>query len=203
MEKVLNPAYIERFRDLMNYGNYGYKTFSNLNGKDDWALICSHMDWIEAWVNEIEDIKTNGNDKYRDTINIAQFILGIDTIVTATKRTLEYFNINHFNILNSKTIFTKEHFTDNTDLDYFKKIRSTCAIHPTDIQAGKGKKFYAGWVVNDMFVGPDFNIFVYHDKTGHEDICLDVKKNELILFAKAWYEKFVDLNLHLEKVVPI
>ncbi|MBT2668757.1 hypothetical protein J7J00_25335 [Bacillus sp. ISL-4] len=43
----------------------------------------------------------------------------------------------------------------------FKKIHSTCAIHPTDIQAGKGKKLYAGWEVNDMFVGTDFNIFVH------------------------------------------
>ncbi|QFT88090.1 hypothetical protein FIU87_05515 [Bacillus sp. THAF10] len=199
--KKLSPLYISEFRDLMNYSDYGYRNFSNLNGKDDWGRICSLMDWIEAWVNEIEDINTNKNNRHKDTINIAQFILGIDTIVSAIKHLTDYFNINNKDLLTSKNIFTKEYFTNETDYNYFKKIRTTCAIHPYDIHAGNGKKYYAGWIVNDFIDDQNFNIFIYHDLFGNRDICLIVKKIELLLFAKAWNNKIIELNNHLYQII--
>jgi len=62
------------------------------------------MDWIEAWVNELECIKTwNNPSDHRDTVNISQFILGVDMIVTASKNLLEFYQVDIKTLINIAT----------------------------------------------------------------------------------------------------
>jgi len=197
MNKIFSKKIIEDFRDLMNEDFYGAYNFDDVNGKDDWGLICSQMDWIQMWVEEIENISFNNKSKYRNKINIAQFILGIDTIVNATKCLLNYFDIDYTEVKEEENIISEKFYPELDDYTYFKRIRSVCAIHPTDIKAGDNQ-FYAGWVNS---IGDDFFIFIYNEDSKEDNEQLKIKKNDLLLFANKWYKKIKDINSYIRPII--
>lgn len=196
MSKILSEKIIKDFRDLMNEGFYGANNLSDVKGKNDWGLICSQMDWIQMWVKEIENISFNNKSNYRNKINVAQFILGIDTIVTAAKKLLDHFDINYSELENKNNIFKEKYFPEMNDFDYFKNaIRITCAIHPIDIKTPNKKNFYASWVSSS---GNEIIIFIYSENAEDENESLKVQRKELLLFANDWYKKIEDINLFLK-----
>lgn len=209
MLKILDPSIIDRFRTLMNHRGYAYNQYSDDNGTNYYNLICSQMDWIESWVSEIENITfnfDNASGSYRDTINTAQFILGIDTIITATKSLLDLFKFDYKEIMESKVMLKKEVHENLTDFEYFKRIRSSIAIHPTDIFASKTKKYFASWVSTaNVAIGwprDTFVAFIYSSKSDEKDaIELLVNRTQLLHFAAKWYNKIDDLNEHLEPII--
>lgn len=202
MEKYLTPNLIQEFRELMNVQDFGYNQFSNVNGKDVWGLICSQMDWIEAWVSEIENIDVNAKPANRSSINIAQFILGIDIIVSATKMLLDYFKIDTKEQMQGNHIFSKHnHFLYLTDYNYFLRIRSSCAVHPNNIEDRKnGRYYYASWISNNITALDTFTIHIYSDNPDDASAeSLEVSKAELINFALNWYQKINLLNIKVKK----
>lgn len=199
MNKIFSKKIIQDFRDLMNEGFYGANNLSDVNGKNDWGLICSQMDWIQMWIEEIENISFNNKSKYRNKINITQFILGIDTIVTATKGLLDHFCIDYAELFKEKNIFKNKFYPNTTDYDYFRRLRTALAIHPTDIDPPDPNiKYYAGWV---YVIGDEFNITLYNEDAGKENESLKVQRKELLLFANSWYKKIEDINLYLKPKV--
>jgi hypothetical protein len=184
---------IEDFRNVVNEYNI-HEVLSDVDGKDDYSFICSQMDWLEAWVNEIEDIDVHSNDFHKRTINIAQFILGVDTIVTASKNLLDYFNYNTEFLYHSNGIFKM----DINDFLYFKRIRSGFAIHPIDIDIKRTKeKKFAGWAYS--ITKDQFEIFIYNQKPNTPAEHVIVKKNELLLLSKKWYDTIENITRHIQQ----
>lgn len=198
MAKILSKKIIGDFRDLMNEYFYGAYKLTNVKGKNDWGLICSQMDWIQMWVEEIENISFDNKSKYRNKINATQFILGIDTIVTATKKLLDYFKINYTELKNKNNIFKDKYYPEMNDFKYFRIIRTACAIHPNDIKTPNDKKYYASWVNS---IGNEIFIIIYSEKSEEENETLKVDRYELLLFANKWYEKIKDINSYIRPII--
>lgn len=192
MKKILNTEIIEDFRQIVNELDI-HEKLSNVNEKDDYSFICSQMDWIEVWINELEEIDVNSNGFHTRTINIAQFILGVDTIITASKNLLDYFQYNTNPLFNSKDIFHQ----DTNDFLYFKRIRSAFAIHPIDIDIKRTKeKMFAGWV--NSIHKDQFNVFIYNQKPNTPALRVTVSKHELIELVAKWYKPIEELTSHFK-----
>lgn len=191
MEKKLDTKIIEEFRSIMNDSDNS-DVLSDRNGIDDYSFICSQMDWIEAWVNELEKIDIKAEGFHTRTVNQSQLILGVDMIVSASKNLLDYFNYDTAQLEKDKSIF-KETITD---YKYFRRIRSIFAIHPIDINIKTRKtreKKFASWSAN-AFRTDEITIFLYSQVPNTPSEEITIERGQLINFSLKWYKELQMLN---------
>ena len=64
----MDRSLIDDFREKVNDHDMVWKIYHDRNGKNQWSIICSAMDWIDVVVEEIDTSKLcSKNDKHRLT----------------------------------------------------------------------------------------------------------------------------------------
>ena len=111
----MDSKLIDLFREKVNNNGADLilHRYRNNNGKNQWSIICSAMDWISVVVGEIDVrklSKKNNNDS-----------------------SIVLLNTENIPFVNEKSVFQHKKF-ETTDNKYFKTIRACFATHPVNLK---------------------------------------------------------------------
>ena len=132
----MDSKLIDLFREKVNNNGADLilHRYRNNNGKNQWSIICSAMDWISVVVGEIDVRKLSKKNNNDSSIRVMTFIVCIDVLWEAIQQ-LHRVLLNTENIpfVNEKSIFQHKKF-ETTDNKYFKTIRACFATHPVNLK---------------------------------------------------------------------
>lgn len=193
MDKFL----INRFHEEVNDRDLVLQMYHNRDGKDQWSIICSAMDWIDVVVEEIDVCKLSRGNDNESSIRLMTFIMCIDVLWEAIQQLSRvFFGTGSIPFSDDNSIFEHKLFP-TTDNAYFKTIRACFAAHPVNLNDRFGgtkekEHWYASWSGGKFGEG-DFSAFLYSNKPHERSILFSVQFNELIAFAQKRYNYLNDL----------
>lgn len=188
---MLDIKLIEEFRGVTHERWFALFIYSNKHNKNQWACICSAMDWITV---AIEHLKKYPENKVRDmgSMEMFSYIASVDVIVEAVQQ------LHRVIFSTDKQLFGKDKdcFRGNkfnqTDLEYFKTIRSCFGAHPVNLEepgeeGNKEKRRFASWS-GGHFGEKDFTVILYSNQVGEKDIHLSIDMKQVFAFAQKHYD---------------
>lgn len=200
MDKVL----IDEFRNSVNENNLVLHMYQNRNGKDQWGIICSAMDWISVAIDGISPSYLLFENSNESSIRMMTFVMCIDVLWEAVQQLHRViFNTVKIPFENESTIF-KHSPTKVSDNNYFKTVRACFAAHPVNLKdyftnEDKQEKRYASWSVSGIFGTGDFSVILYSNNISKDPITFNVYIAELLQFAEQRYRYLKTLSDELER----
>lgn len=182
---------IDEFREKVNEQDLVCHIYHNHNGKDQWSIICSVMDWIDVVVDSIDTNNLSRKNDNESSIKVITFITCIDVLWEAIQQLHRvFFNNNEIPFVADNSVFKHKLFKA-TDNDYFKTIRACFAAHPINLNdnftgANKAERRYASWSGGGFSEG-DFSVILYSNQPDKESLYLNIYFDELLAFAEIRY----------------
>lgn len=201
----MDSKLIDLFREKVNNNGADLilHRYRNNNGKNQWSIICSAMDWISVVVGEIDVRKLSKKNNNDSSIRVMTFIVCIDVLWEAIQQ-LHRVLLNTENIpfVNEKSVFQHKKF-ETTDNKYFKTIRACFATHPVNLKddfSGEKKveQRYAGWSGGGFGKG-DFSVILYSNQPDKNPEFLDIYFSELLRFAEQRYAYLSNLMDEIDR----
>ena len=189
----MDSKLIDYFREKIydNGANLIQRKYCNNNGKNQWSIICSAMDWISVVVGEIDVKKLSYENDNDSSIRVMTFIVCIDVLWEAIQQLHRVlFNTQKIPFAEEKSVFLHKLF-ETTDNEYFKTIRACFATHPVNLKDDfSGEKNeerrYASWSGGGFGDG-DFSVILYSNQPDRESESLNIYFAELFQFAEQRY----------------
>ncbi len=185
---------ISRFRNVVNNKKFTYFHYRNRNGKNQWNVICSCMDWITVSIRSLmhsDDLSKNIDVR---AMQVFSLISSID-IVFESVMTLHSV-IKNTGGRSSPFKGSNRIFNDADGLDddkYFKEIRSQFGAHPVNLGNRDKGQWFASWPYNSFRGDCDFEIRLYSNKVGMPDRTIKLHLNQLFEFLLERYMYLDDL----------
>ena len=201
----MDSKLIDLFREKVNNNGADLilHRYRNNNGKNQWSIICSAMDWISVVVGEIDVRKLSKKNNNDSSIRVMTFIVCIDVLWEAIQQ-LHRVLLNTENIpfVNEKSVFQHKKF-ETTDNKYFKTIRACFATHPVNLKddfSGEKKveQRYASWSGGGFGKG-DFSVILYSNQPDKNPEFLDIYFSELLRFAEQRYAYLSNLMDEIDR----
>lgn len=206
---MINGNLLILFRDKVNSNAYfALHNYKNNNGKNEWNLICSCMDWLTVAVRYLMQSTINSKDMDAKSMQVYSFISAIDIVYQSILQL-------HKTIYNTKTtpfkgnkdifgysILLRDESIKGTDKDKvddnssFKHIRAMFGAHPVDLK-DNNKKWFASWPYNDSTSDNDIDLSLYSENPDEDSITIGIKINDLIKFLETRYNY---LNVLIEEL---
>ena len=84
----MDSKLIDLFREKVNDNGADFvlHRYRNINGKNQWSIICSAMDWISVVVDEIDVKKLSYKNDNDSSIRVMTFIVCIDVLWEAIQQ---------------------------------------------------------------------------------------------------------------------
>ncbi|MDD2456788.1 MAG: hypothetical protein PHE10_10720 [Kiritimatiellae bacterium] len=202
---------IHQFRDFVKsfHIDFVIHHYSNVDGKNYWACLCSTMDWLTEADDALPEFKKRAKQNI-GWIDLYGYLSCIDVTMEAT----EQLHRCVFGVSGKPTslqfptqcfVAKPKEFAGLSDRDYFKELRSAFGAHPVNLHdltttnASKHKaKRFASWVLSSgrgqISDEVDFSVRLYSNLIGVEDVHLGVKLSELDRFCNQYRN-------HLESIV--
>ena len=187
----MNIKLIDQFRNKVNEHGLVLHLYRNKNGKNQWSIICSAMDWISVVVEEIDISKLTFKNDNSSSVKVMTYISCIDVLWEAIQQLHRvFYHTSKIPYKDDDTIFKHKLF-QSTDNEYFKTIRACFASHQVNLKdnfTGKGKneQRYASW--SGGFRDGHFSVFLYSNEPDIPDIPLSIYFDELQIFAEKRYD---------------
>ena len=200
----LNRDLIVKFRNKMNEPCI-LRIFRDRDGRAEWNVICSAMDWIETAVEGIDTDTLSRDNSSAASIRVIMFISCVDILWRGICQLHRVFvGRNSIPFESDDSIF-RAHRPDNVQ---FESIRAIFAAHPVDLRnvfgGGKDERWFASWS-GGTFSHQDFGVFLYSNKPGVPSRPFDIRFKDVYRFAETRYEYLNDLmdaaELHVEKFI--
>lgn len=194
---------INAFRYLVNDNNrFVLKAYANKQGKNQWNLICSSMDWISVAIRNLHSFPALDSNIDVRVMQIYSLISSIDIVNEAVMQLHRVFfgnSTKQMPFKGEKSIF-RERIFDKDDSDYFKEIRACFGAHPVNLNGeGKEKRFaswpYEGFTKNSS----DLEVRLYSNDPNKDDIVLGLNFKELVAFLQSRYDYLDNISLEIEK----
>jgi len=194
-----------QFRDKVNENDLVYHIYRNRDGKDQWSIICSAMDWIEVVVDSIDSSALSLKNDNASSVKLMTFVVCIDVLWEAIQQLHRVFiDSNTIPFEDDDSVFVKKQFPMK-DNQYFKTIRACFATHPINLNDHftddkQKERRYAGWSSGGLG-GSDFSVPLYSNIPGEEAIFFDIRISELMGFAKKRYEYLNEIIKEIDNKV--
>ncbi|HDY7988914.1 TPA: hypothetical protein RQK73_000312 [Vibrio vulnificus] len=194
---------INAFRDLVNDNNrFVLKAYANKQGKNQWNLICSSMDWISVAIRNLHNFPALDSNIDVRVMQIYSLISSIDIVNEAVMQLHRVFVGHSTNLLpfkGEKFIFSERVF-DKDDNDYFKEIRACFGAHPVNLNGEGKEKRFASWPYEGFTKSSnDFEVRLYSNDPSKDDIVLGLNIKELVAFLQSRYGYLDDISLEIER----
>ena len=75
-----------QFRDKVNENDLVYHIYRNRDGKDQWSIICSAMDWIEVVADSIDSSALSLKNDNASSVKLMTFVVCIDILWEAIQQ---------------------------------------------------------------------------------------------------------------------
>lgn len=195
----MDSILIEKFREKANEGHFCQLHYSDINGINQWHCVCSAMDWINVAVDNIDfhpQLHLFGCN-HDTTLKILSLLMrvamlkeGIEQLHRVLFATAEVY------LKDDRRIWGSNPF-GQTDNEYFETLRACFGAHPINLKGFRHgdteNKRFAGW----PYVGlGDFEVILYPQKTGGEDITISMSFQQLEQYATIRYN-------HLNELIEI
>ena len=193
-----------QFRDKVNENDLVYHIYRNRDGKDQWSIICSAMDWIEVVADSIDSSALSLKNDNASSVKLMTFVVCIDVLWEAVQQLHRVFiDSNTVPFEDDNSVFEKKQFPMR-DNQYFKTIRACFATHPINLNDHftdnkQKERRYAGWSSGGLGDG-DFSVPLYSNIPGEEAIFFDIRISELMGFAQKRYITWLYLPMTQEEV---
>lgn len=194
-----------QFRDKVNENDLVYHIYRNRDGKDQWSIICSAMDWIEVVVDSIDSSALSLKNDNASSVKLMTFVVCIDVLWEAVQQLHRVFiDSNTVPFEDDNSVFEKKQFPMR-DNQYFKTIRACFATHPINLNDHftddkQKERRYAGWSSGGLGDG-DFSVPLYSNIPGEEAILFDIRISELMGFAEKRYEYLKEIIKEIDNKV--
>lgn len=199
----MNNCLIKTFQEKINEKDQIFNLYHNKEGKNQWNIICSAMQWISIVVDSIAIPKIDCNNDNVKSLRVMNFITYIDVLWESIQQLHRVFvNSKSIPFKGEKKIFTNRLF-DEDDNSYFKTIRACFAAHPVNLKVlsqnnGKEQR-YASWSGN--FDAGSFSVLLFSSEAEKETCVLNISFRELMAFAKERYDYLNEIIKRIEDLV--
>lgn len=201
---MMDSTLIDKFRTKANEGNFCQSHYSNINGINQWHCICSAMDWITVAVDKIDfypQLHLLGYN-HDTTLTILTLLMRVAMLkegVEQLHRVL--FATSEVYLKDERSVWGNNPF-GQTDNEYFETLRSCFGVHPINLKGFKHgdteNKRFASW----PYVGfGDFEVMLYPQKTGGEDITIRMSFKQLEQYATIRYNHLNELITILDEKI--
>lgn len=194
-----------QFRDKVNENDLVYHIYRNRDGKDQWSIICSAMDWIEVVADSIDSSALSLKNDNASSVKLMTFVVCIDVLWEAVQQLHRVFvDAKTIPFKDDDSVFIKKQFPMK-DNQYFKTIRACFATHPINLNDHftddkQKEQRYAGWSSGGLGDG-DFSVPLYSNIPGEEAIFFDIRISELMGFAQKRYEYLKEIIKEIDNKV--
>lgn len=194
-----------QFRDKVNENDLVYHIYRNRDGKDQWSIICSAMDWIDVVADSIDSSTLSLKNDNASSVKLMTFVVCIDVLWEAVQQLHRVFiDSNTIPFEDDDSVFVKKQFPMK-DNQYFKTIRACFATHPINLNDHftddkQKERRYAGWSSGGLG-GSDFSAPLYSNIPGEEAIFFDIRISELMEFAQKRYEYLEEIIKEIDNKV--
>lgn len=199
---MLDIDLINQFRDVVNENDFTFFKYSKNQNKNHWNCICSAMDWITVAVQHLNGCPMN-RVRELGSIEMYSYIASCDIIVEAIQQ------LHRVIFSTPALIFEKDCdcFPDNefnqTDLVYFKTIRSCFGAHPVNLnepgsEENRSMRRFASWSGASWTQG-DFSVILYSNQLDGTDIYLSIHLKQILSFTQKYYNHLHDLGDELRQ----
>lgn len=133
-ERKMDRKLFDVFREKVNEHDLVFQMYHDRNGKDQWSIICSAMDWIEVVIDEIDEKKLFRENDNASSVKIMTFINCIDVLWEAIQQLHRvFFATSSIPFAEDESAFLHKlfHARDN---EYFKTIRACFSAHPVNLR---------------------------------------------------------------------
>lgn len=187
MKMNVNDQKISEFRDLVNSNSgFVFEQYKNKGGKNLWHPICSCMDWISVSIRFLQDVPELNKNIDVKVMQMYSLISAIDIVAESITQLHRVFIDSKSVPFKGETHIFSSKLVDADDNTYFKEIRACFGAHPVNLNPkDKGKRF-ASWPFDGM--QSDFDVRLYSNVPGEDDLTLSLRTDELILFLQSRYE---------------
>lgn len=197
---LISNELIKYFRDFINKNNdYLTLKYSNINGKNQWSLICSCIDWIDVAIDYVTNMNLESDNINVRSMLAYSYISAIDIIWESV--------IQLHRVLISKSalpfksdfdIFPKVDYIKD-DNEYFKHIRSVFGAHPVNLN--KKGKWFACWPNDTNISEYDFTVILYNSDIDSDDKLFGYRFEELSRFLISRYNYLNDIIKSIEEQI--
>ena len=194
-----------QFRDKVNENDLVYHIYRNRDGKDQWSIIFSAMDWIEVVADSIDSSALSLKNDNASSVKLMTFVVCIDVLWEAVQQLHRVFvDAKTIPFKDDDSVFIKKQFPMK-DNQYFKTIRACFATHPINLNDHftddkQKEQRYAGWSSGGLGDG-DFSVPLYSNIPGEEAIFFDIRISELMGFAQKRYEYLKEIIKEIDNKV--
>ena len=200
----MDSILIDKFRAKANEDHFCHLHYSDINGINQWHCICSAMDWISVAVDKIDFYPRFHLFGYNHdtTLKILSLLMrvamlkeGIEQLHRVLFATVEVY------LKDDRSIWGNNPF-GQTDNEYFETLRSCFGVHPINLKGFRHgdteNKRFASW----PYVGlEDFEVILYPQKTGGEDITISMSFDQLEQYATVRYDHLNELIAILDEKI--
>lgn len=208
----LDDGLIRKFRNKVNNEQIFKAIFKNKDGKNQWHIICSSMDWITVTVDGLPYIKlrhANGlGYNHLEALCLMQYIIAVDILKDALiqlYRVIEGNKKPAYPLEKDKEIFQQTQISDD---DYFKHLRAVFGTHQVNltsldgINEHKGERFYASWTTKDFLSEDDFLVYLYSNDPNKEELYpLSIKIDDVNRYVEKRYQLLEDLIVKVDEII--
>ena len=120
----MDRSLIDDFREKVNDHDMVWKIYHDCNGKNQWSIICSAMDWIDVVVEEIDTSKLCSKNDNASSIKMMTFINCIDVLWESIQQLHRViFDPRSIPFQDDSSVFTDKLY-ESSDNEYFKTSRT-------------------------------------------------------------------------------
>ncbi|EMR34354.1 hypothetical protein [Vibrio harveyi] len=194
---------ITAFRHLVNDNNrFVLKAYANKQGKNQWSLICSSMDWISVAIRNLHSFPALDSSIDVRVMQVYSLISSIDIVNEAVMQLHRVFFGNSTKLMpfkGEKSVF-RERIFDKDDSDYFKEIRACFGAHPVNLNGEGKEKRFASWPYEGFTKSSsDLEVRLYSNDPNKDDIVLGLNFKELVAFLQSRYDYLDNISLEIER----
>lgn len=183
----INKEILRNFRSSVN-GNYNFVnfTYSAIEDKNKWNIICSSMDWITIGVSYLTKPKEFDDNANIKSMQFYSIISAIDLVVEAIKQIARVIMPkSKLPYDQDSSIFKKQ---INDDL-FFKEIRAMFGAHPVNLRQNNDKeRWYASWSYESYDTENAFELLLYSNEKNKDFQRIKISINDLEKYLIQRYE---------------
>lgn len=203
LEKI-NDDQIVAFRALVNgCDQFVLRTYSEREGKNQWNLICSSMDWISVAIRNLQNFPELDSNIDVRVMQVYSLISSVDIVHEAITQLHRVFFDQRSSTVpfkGDRDIFAQRAF-DRDDNEYFKEIRSCFGAHPVNLMGEGKERRFASWPYEGgLQGGSDFQVRLYSNDPSIDDITFGLNVSEIFAFLRSRYAYLGNISSQIVKL---
>ena len=179
----------ELLRKEVNSTGYIRAKYENHNGKDEFSVICSVMDWLDVGMANMDRAleELQHSDRLVRCMKFYQYIWCIDVIWECICQLQRVIINEKLPLKGDSSVFNRKYY-DKDDNAYFKEIRACFGAHSVKLDEDEnGYRKFASW--SGSIDNQEFSVSIYSNNPNAEyrQVCVTISELQLFIEKRCQY----------------